>query len=225
MINLFIFISSIFFQSDFDKGVALYNQKKYNDAIVFFEKVIQKSSNHLSANEYLGDIYGRQAKWDESIFYYKKLKNLEPQNANFHYKYGGSLGMKAKSISKFKALGLIDDIKLAFETAAKLDKKHIESRWALVMFYIELPVVVGGSEKKSRIYANELLDISKVDGFLALGHIESYYKRYEIAEKHYLKAHEIGQSKTTFEKLYDLYLNKLKNKAKAQELYKTYHKK
>lgn len=148
-----------------------------------------------------------------------------PKNANYHYKYGGSLGMKAKSINKFKALALIDDIKLAFETAAKLDDKHLDVRWALVMFYVELPSIVGGSEKKSRIYADELLALSKVDGYLAFGYIDSYFKRYELAEKHYIKAHDLGQSQTTFEKLYDLYLNKMKNKNKAQELYKTFHKK
>ena len=39
-----------------------------------------------------------------------------------------------------------------------------------------------------------------------------------LAEINYKKAHEIGNSKTTFDTLYDLYLNKLKDKTKANKL-------
>ena len=122
--------------------------------------------------------------------------------------------MKAKESNKFKALGLIDEVEEAFLTAAKLDSKHIETRWALVMLYLELPGIIGGSEKKAQKYADELTVISKVNGFLAKGYIDIYFKRYVKAESYYKKAHEIGNSKITFEKLYDLYLNKLKEQFK-----------
>jgi hypothetical protein len=62
---------------------------------------------------------------------------------------------------------------------------------------------------------NELIELSKVDGYLAKGYIDEYFSRYSKAEANYIKAHEIGNSKTTFQKLYDLYLNKIKDKAKA----------
>ncbi|HCQ14248.1 MAG TPA: hypothetical protein DIU01_13470, partial [Flavobacterium sp.] len=94
----------------------------------------------------------------------------------------------------------------------------VESRWALVMLYIELPGIVGGSEKKAVKYADELMELSKVDGYLAKGYIDEYFNRYKKAEIYYLKAHEIGNSKTTFQKLYSLYLNKLKDKIKASKL-------
>jgi len=58
--------------------------------------------------------------------------------------------MKAKSVNKFKALGMIDEVEESFLTAAKLDPKHIDSRWALVILYIELPGIIGGSEKKHK---------------------------------------------------------------------------
>ncbi len=60
--------------------------------------------------------------------------------------------------------------------------------------------------------------LSKVDGYLAKGYIDVYFNRYAKAELNYKKAHEIGNSNTTFEKLYDLYLNKLKDKTKANRL-------
>lgn len=216
--GLLFFTSFLWSQSSFDQGVKAYKEKKFLLAQQFFESDLKESPNDSKTIEYLGDIAGYQKKWDEAIGYYKKLKLQFPKTANYHYKFGGALGMKAKSVNKFKALGMIDDIKTAFETAARLDKKHIDTRWALVMLYIELPGIVGGSESKAQHYADELLQLSKVDGFLAKGYIDVYFKRYKKAEIHLKKAHEIGRSKTTFEKLYDLYLNKLKDVEKAQKL-------
>lgn len=211
-------VSSLWSQSNFEKAEKLFQQKQFAQAKPLFESEYKQKPNDVKVTEYLGDIAGHQKQWDDAIFYYKKLKEKFPKSANYHFKFGGALGMKAKNSSKFKALGMIDDVKEAFETAAKLDPKHIESRWALVVLYIELPGIIGGSESKAQKYANELIQLSKVDGYLAKGYIDVYFKRYEKAEVNYKKAHELGHSKTTFEKLYDLYLNKLKNKEKAKKL-------
>lgn len=209
---------SVFSQSNFEKAEKLYAQKKYYDAEKVFKEHLKTQPNHTKTLEYLGDIAGHQKKWDEAIIHYKKLKNSFPKAANYWYKYGGALGMKAKESNKFKALGMIDEVEESFLTAAKLDAKHVETRWALVMLYIELPAIIGGSEKKAQKYATELMTLSKVDGYLAKGYIDVYFSRYTNAENNYKKAHEIGNSKTTFEKLYDLYLNKLKDKSKANKL-------
>ena len=152
------------------------------------------------------------------------MKNQFPKTANYWYKYGGAMGMKAKSVNKFKALGMIDEIENSFLTAAKLDPKHIDSRWALVMLYIELPGIVGGSESKANKYSDELMNLSKVDGYLSKGYIDEYFNRYDKAEANYIKAHEIGNSKTTFQKLYNLYLNKIKDKTKANKLKEQFNK-
>ncbi|WP_298119731.1 tetratricopeptide repeat protein [Flavobacterium sp.] len=205
-------------ETDFEKAEKLYKQEKYEQAKTLFESYLKSNPNHYKTVEYLGDIAGHQKKWDEAIKQYKVLKTQFPKTANYWYKYGGALGMKAKSVNKFKALGMIDDIENAFLTAAKLDVKHIDSRWALVMLYIELPGIVGGSESKAIKYSNELMELSKVDGYLSKGYIDEYFNRYKKAEANYIKAHEIGNSKTTFQKLYNLYLNKIKDKAKATKL-------
>lgn len=63
-----------------------------------------------------------------------------------------------------------------------------------------------------------MFTISKVDGYLAYGYIDEYFKRFQMAEKNYLQAYKIGNSKTTFEKLYNLYIYKLKNTTKANQL-------
>ena len=215
---------SVFSQTTFEKAEKLYAQKKYNEAEKLFLEHLKVQPNHIKTIEYLGDIAGYKKKWDSAIVYYKRLKSSYPQNVNYWYKYGGVLGMKAKESNKFKALGMIDEVEKSFLTAAKLDSKHIETRWALVMLYIELPAIIGGSEKKAQKYADELMTLSKVDGYLAKGYIDVYFSRYSKAEINYKKAHEIGNSKNTYKKLYDLYLNKLKDKTKASKLKEQFEK-
>ncbi len=222
---LFLLISfNMMAETDFEKAEKLYKQEKYDQAKTLFESYLKSNPNHYKTVEFLGDIAGHQKKWDEAIKQYKVLKTQFPKTANYWYKYGGALGMKAKSVNKFKALGMIDDVENAFLTAAKLDVKHIDSRWALVMLYIELPGIVGGSETKAVKYSNELMELSKVDGYLSKGYIDEYFSRYKKAEANYIKAHEIGNSKTTFQKLYNLYLNKIKDKAKATKLKEQFEK-
>lgn len=212
-------------QTDFDKAEKLYKAEKWNESKELFESFLKQNPKNYKTIEYLGDIAGHKKKWDEAIKQYTILKVQFPKTSKYWYKYGGAIGMKAKSVNKFKALGMIDAIETSFLTAAKLDTKDIDSRWALVILYIELPGIIGGSETKSKKYAEELFELSKVDGYMALAYIDEYYKRFTKAEANYLKAHEIGNSKTTYQKLYDLYLKKMKNSAKANKLKEQFEKK
>ena len=212
-------------QSDFEKAEKLFKADKMDQAELVFESVLRSNPSDLKTIEYLGDIAGHDKSWDKAIGYYKKLKQLKPSVANYHYKYGGALGMKAKDSNKFKALGMIDEVKASFEKAISLNPKHIESRWALIELYIQLPGIVGGSESKAIKYSNELLRLSPVDGYLSRGHIDEYFKRYASAEQQYKKAILVGGSKTSYQKLASLYKNKMRDPEKAKTILETYNKK
>ena len=212
----------VFSQADFSQAEKLFIETNYTKAKPIFLEFLKENPNHLKTLEYLGDIEGNSKSWNNAIFYYNKLKKLNPKEANYYYKYGGCLGMKAKEANKFKALGMISEIRGAFEKAIALNPKHIEARWALIELYLQLPGIVGGSEKKAQKYADELLKISPVDGHLAKGHIAEYFNRFKEAEKNYSKAIAIGNSKNTFQKLYNLYCNKMKDFDKAKKLKKEF---
>ncbi len=215
-ILIFFFTISISAQTSFEKAEKLFEQGNYAKAKTIFESILVKNPKDLKSLEYLGDIECHDADWDTALTYYERLKTVKPTEADYFYKYGGALGMKAKESNKFKALGMIDEVEASFVKAIKLDSKHIGARWALVELYLQLPAIVGGSEKKAQKYASELLKISAVDGYLSKGHIAEYFKRYTEAEKNYKKAVEIGGSKTTYQKLADLYKNKMKQPEKAK---------
>ena len=183
----------------------LFQQKEFTKAEQMVSTYVLQNPNDLKAIELLGDAYGHQKKWDNAIEQYKKLVITEDSNANYHYKYGGALGMKALGVNKFKALGIIGDVKEAFLKAAVLDPKHIDARWALVELYMQLPGIIGGSKRKSLKYANELEQLSKVDGYLAKGYVYEYDKQPKLAENYYKKAIEVGGSLACYQKLTNLY--------------------
>lgn len=183
--------------SDID---VLFQQKQFKKAEAKIVSFLKENPNDLKGTELLGDVYGHQKKWDEAIEVYNKLVDNYPKIANYHYKYGGVLGMKALE-NKLKAVGFIGDIKNAFITAAELDKNHIDARWALVELYMQLPMIIGGSKSKSLKYAEELENLSKVDGYLAKGYVHEYDDEPELAEKYYKMAIKEGGSLTCFDKL------------------------
>lgn len=219
---LFFFPILVMAQSDFAKAEKYYQQGQFSEAKIIFENSVKENPNNVKALEYLGDIQGNLKNWDNAIVYYEKIKNLKPTEANYYYKYGGVLGMKAKESNKFKALTMIDAVKASFEKAIFLNPKHLEARWALIEMYLQLPAIVGGSERKAQKYANELMKLSPVDGYLSKGHIAEYFNRYKEAEKNYKKALEIGGSKTTYLKLSNLYKNKLNQPERAKEVMAAY---
>ena len=194
-----------FSQTSKENAKAYIDQKDYTKAEQEILSFLAINPNDLEAIELLGDAYGHQKKWDAAIDQYKILAEKESQNAEYHYKYGGALGMKALSVSKIKALGIIGDVKKAFLKAAELDPNHIDTRWALVELYVSLPGIIGGSTSKALKYANELENLSKVDGYLAKGYIYEYDDEPELAEKYYKEAITIGGSVTCYEKLTNFY--------------------
>ncbi|SDW65865.1 tetratricopeptide repeat protein [Flavobacterium degerlachei] len=205
-------------QSSFDKAQKLFDDGKYEQSKPIFETLLKYNPSNLKIIENLGDIAGSNKSWEDAIFYYKKLKELKPSEANYFYKYGGATGMRALEVNKFKALGMIDEIKESFERAIELDSGHIDARWALIELYIKLPGFVGGSETKAIRYSNELLKLSEVDGYLSRGHIDEYFKRYTAAEQQYKKAIAVGSTIEGYKKLADLYKNKMKEPAKANAI-------
>jgi tetratricopeptide (TPR) repeat protein len=215
---LLLFPLMIWSQSDYNKAEKLFEAGKYDQARPVFESFLKENPAHLKTIEYLGDIAGYQKSWDKAIVYYKKLKQLKPSEANYYYKYGGVLGMKAKESNKFRALGMISEVKESFEKAIELNPKHIEARWALVMIYIQLPGIVGGSETKAIKYSNELLKLSPVDGFLSRGQIEEHFERYPSAETQYKKAIAAGSTKVGGQMLVNLYKNKMNQPEKAAKI-------
>jgi cytochrome c-type biogenesis protein CcmH/NrfG len=222
---LFLIPLLSFSQTNFEKAEKLFYQEKYALAKPLFENELKDSPNHLKSIEHLGDISVQLNNLDKAIYYYQMLMKLKPNEANFYYKYGGALGLKSQAGGKWVAIRLIGDMKDAFEKAISLKPNHLEARWALIEYYLQVPGLFGGSEKKAQIYANQLMTFSSVDGYLARGKIDEYFERFKSAEKNYLKAIQISGFKTTYDRLTALNKVKLLQSVKAIKILDEYQEK
>lgn len=183
-----------------------FNSENYNEAIKHLELCLKDNPENEAIQHNLGQSYAKLEKWEQAAAVYQNLVEAYPTNAAYHFLYGGSLGLYAKSLNPLKSVGYLSDIKFHLKKAIELDSNHIEARWALVQIYMELPYLVGGSKSTAEAYAEELLKLSPVDGHLAFGFIETYDENWAKAEKHYKKAVKVGQSETTFQKLVEVQL-------------------
>ena len=169
---------------------ALFETKNYTQAVQKLEVYLSKTPQNLELLELMGDAYGFQSNWGKAARFYKQLRDLVPNNARYHYKYGGVLGKQAKEGSKLKAVGLISKVKVSFSKAAELDSTYIEVRWAMVELYTQLPGFLGGSYNKALVYASELEQLSKPYGFLAKAYIYESSNQDELAKTYYNKGLE-----------------------------------
>jgi tetratricopeptide (TPR) repeat protein len=225
LLSFFLLFPLLLCSQSFEKGEKLFVEGKFSQAQPILENYLKSNPTHLKTIEYLGDISAYSKVWDKAIPYYKKLKTLKPTEANYFFKYGGALAMKTTEISKLKAVGMIGEVRSSFEKAIALNPKHIEARWALIELNLQLPGIMGGSESKAIKYSSELRDLSPVDGYLSRGHIEEYYGRYDTAEVQYKRAILVGGSKLCYQKLADLYKNKMKQPDKADKVWEDFKNK
>ncbi|MDO7170768.1 tetratricopeptide repeat protein [Mariniflexile sp. AS56] len=202
---LLLFPIVSFSQAPLDSIASFFKQKEFEKAEVQLTAYLQKHPKNLKAIELLGDAFGHQEKWDDAMANYKQLVDANSKSAEYHYKYGGAMGMKALTVSKLTALGMIGDIESEFLTAAELDTKHVNVRWALVEYYMKLPGILGGSKSTALKYAYQLEQLSKVDGYLAKGYVYEYDDEPELAEKYYKLAINQGGSLWCYDKLTTFY--------------------
>lgn len=183
-----------------------------------------KGFEDLEAVELLGDVYGHQKEWDKAIAEYEKLVEIQPNVANYQYKYGGALAMKALSVNKIRALTIIGEVEEAFLNAASLDPSHIDARWALVELYVKLPIILGGGLENAMQYANQLEDLSLVDGYLAKGFVHFNGEDFSLAETYYKKAVVVGGSLTCYKKLIEFYMSQSELEKALKNLKEAYAK-
>ncbi|QSS97768.1 tetratricopeptide repeat protein [Psychroflexus sp. ALD_RP9] len=221
---IFIIISfQSWSQNQLFEAKQAYDEANYKQAKTLLIDYLKNNQDNVESRVLLGQTYARLEQWEKAAEINKVLVKQFPNNAEYHFRYGGALGLYAKSVNRFKALTLLGDVKLHLKKATILDSKHIESRWALVQLYMELPGIIGGSKSTAYKYANQLETISPVDAALAKGYIESYDGNFSQAEKYYTKAVAIGKSKTCFEKLIGLYKDFNKTKQLVSTAIKAYH--
>jgi hypothetical protein len=198
--GIFLFITSVVLaQSDLnvpnDDSFIIEKNQAVNS--LFLHTALKSDSKNFK-REKLGALALKSKNWCRAESIYKELITSDNKNADYHYKYGASLGFRLLEGNKLKAVFYIGKVKSEFLKAAKLDKHHIDARWALIEMYLRMPFFLGGSTSKAKLYANQLEEISEIDGLLSKGRIAKYTKKYKIVAVYFNRAVALSGSKNSY---------------------------
>lgn len=110
-----------------DKGMDLYNEKKYREALLEFNKVVSLNSQHAYAHYYKGMVYDALQNYSLAIASYKKAVSLTKDLNMAYYSMGldyDSLSNKTEALNAYKAF--IAGSKNAQDDYTKYAKKRIK---------------------------------------------------------------------------------------------------
>ena len=121
-----------------DEGVSLVQQKKYAEAKTVFEQILDKNKNDAEAHYRLGLVFLNRGFKDrdvnEAVDQLEKAVDLNPNNADYQFRYGAALAEKAQNAGVIKQAFLASKIKNAFKRSVELNPQNARSRIALAQF-------------------------------------------------------------------------------------------
>ena len=203
-------------QSAFETGVKAYNDARFDDAQQAFSTHLKKAPQDLATRIYLIDIQAQRQQWEKAWKAYATLAQSNPSHAELAYKASGALAMFAKTQSYWFQFSHREEIKAGFLKALTLNPHFVDAHWAMIEYGLAVPGWLGGGVDLSQKHANKLVQISPVDGYLSSGRIAVYQQEWQIAQRNYEKAFEVGKSLHTFTTLKQFYIQRnLTQQAKA----------
>ena len=146
--------------------------------------------NDAVANYLLGRVRLAQGNHDEALKLAEKAAQLAPRNADYRYLVSSVVGEQAAEASIFRQMGLARRFKREAEAVLQLDPNHLDARFALMVFYVRAPGIVGGDKKQSQQMLAEIRKIDPARGYLAEIRLAREEKRTVNFEALYKKALE-----------------------------------
>lgn len=101
-------------ESEFEKGLALFNEGKYEQALPYFTKATEMDANHMKSYLYIGRSYLKLNRWIDAISPLKKAYTLAPQETTKAITgdlFNAFLGAGVAEFQKGNYRGAIDFLK------------------------------------------------------------------------------------------------------------------
>ena len=172
-----------------DEGVALVQQKKYAEAKAIFEQILDKNKNDAEAHYRLGLVFlnrgFKDRDVDEAVDQLEKAVDLNPNNADYQFRYGAALGEKAQNAGMIKQAFLAPKIKNAFKRSVELNPQNARARIALAQFYLMAPSIMGGDDAEGWKQLDEAIKLDEIQGRTAKASFLAREKKNDEADKEY----------------------------------------
>lgn len=122
-----------------------------------------------------------------------KAVKLEPENPDYLILQGHSVGRRAQTGSKLKAMGRAKKCKGLYERVLEIDPANVEAHLSLIQYLLQAPGIAGGDKNRARELAGELEKIDPVEGLLMTGLAQEKEENPEGAHESYRLAVEVSR--------------------------------
>jgi tetratricopeptide (TPR) repeat protein len=173
--------------SKVEQAKALFENKKYPEAVSILEKIEDDNKDYAAAQYYLGRIAFEKKEYDDAADFFEEAVDTDDKVADYHDWLGNTYGTIAKDANILKQGLLAPKMKSAWEKAIALDPKNIEARKSLIQFYLQAPSIMGGSIDKAKEVAKQIVKLNAAEGHRSLGNIYLKEEKPAEAEKEYLQ--------------------------------------
>jgi Tfp pilus assembly protein PilF len=172
-----------------DEGIVLLRQRKFAEAKLVFENILDKNDNNAEAHYQLGLVYlnrsNPQRDVDEAVDQLEKAADLNPDNADYYFRYGAALGEKTQHAGVIKQAFLAPKIKKAFLRAVELNPQHAQARIGLAQYYLMAPSIMGGDEEEGWKQLDEAIKLDEVSGRTVKASFLERAKKNDEADREY----------------------------------------
>jgi tetratricopeptide (TPR) repeat protein len=128
-------------------GYAAFQSALYDQSAAYYYRSVQKDSSNVQANLYLGVIKKQQKKFQEALFYYKRLLGIRPNQARFLKNvadcYAGLKNDDSQTVYLTKAYSVAPkDLNIAYSFAEALyTQKNIQKPTLLCLLAWQLILI------------------------------------------------------------------------------------
>ncbi len=140
---------------DREAAIALYREKKNNDARAAFERIAAEKPDDPEALYFLGRIALRENQLEDSARFHEQAVALAPDNLRYLLDLAEVCGKRASSAPLFSKLAWARKCQSALDRAVALAPDDFEANDSLVQFYRQAPPIAGGGWNKAYTHAEK----------------------------------------------------------------------
>lgn len=188
-IILVLLINNAFAQNEIiAEATNLIEANRHTEAVVLLKKNVSKYPKNENLLSLLGKSYFNTSEFEKAMDTYSDLTKMDKKNAEYFYLLGSSTYEALSNTSNiFKLSTYSSRMKSSLSQALELDPAHVNARIRLSNYYLNAPMIAGGSTKKALEHAKILVQYEPNKGNQLLASIHLKNNEYEQAEAIYLK--------------------------------------
>jgi len=162
------------------------------------EPVLEGDSENHVALSYLGKIALAEGDFDGAIDLLKRAAELDETDSGYRTWLGRAYILKLQTVTFFEKGVLAGRAQEQLQKAITLDPTNVQARIFLAQYYVSAPSIAGGSTKKAREQAEEIIKHDPVEGNALLAGIHVRDEEYDLAIDKYEQCIESQPDNVTY---------------------------